>query len=68
MPFRIGARAALVVAALLQLAGAAGGPWAHTHGRQLASGPQLCAADHQGAHHGHAVHDERWCGVWQALG
>lgn len=66
-PLRALARLSLVLAALLHFAGAAGGPWAHTHGRELASDATVCAPDRHGTH-APARHDELACGVWQALG
>jgi|GEM_PF-2625901 len=66
-PFRRLARLSLLVAALLQYAGAVAGPWAHDYGRAPSSGAVLCAP---GGHDGHppVTHDELTCWLWQSYG
>jgi hypothetical protein len=65
-PLRRWAHLSLLVAALLQFAGAAAGPWAHELGRGHTSGHTLCAPDRHGPHDP-VSHDELACWAWQAF-
>ncbi|HEX2187504.1 MAG TPA: hypothetical protein VHG51_01340 [Longimicrobiaceae bacterium] len=65
-PFRRWANLGLLVAALLQFAGASAGPWAHEYGRGISTGHTLCAPDRHGPHDP-VSHDELGCWLWQAF-
>jgi hypothetical protein len=65
-PLRRWAHLSLLVAALLQFAGAAAGPWAHDRGRGHSSGHTLCAPERHGPHDP-VSHDERECWAWQVF-
>ncbi len=65
-PLRSWAHLSLIVAALLQFAGAAAGPWAHELGRGHSSGHTLCAPERHGPHDP-VSHDELACWAWQAF-
>ncbi len=66
-PIRHLARLSLLVATLLQFAGAVAGPWAHDYGRVPSTGTALCAP---GGHDRHSpvTHDELTCWLWQSYG